>query len=126
MEKMNLYTTYKNWQSFFQEPPIKYCNCFYVSIKDVNNYTYYHLQMPEPLKFSFNLNSVKKRFLSIELNKPYSIHDYKKFYLENILGFSSSQLLKNNFCKLKNQSIQNIKFQSLTTVTKTNIFSWNF
>lgn len=121
----NVYDTYIYWKNYFKEAPMDYCFCNYISVKEIDNFTYYRLES----QVAINKNNISpiKRHVNIELHIPENINNYRKFYLENILKFPENKKLLENYYQLNNQKImKNIKVKSLVFNKKTSVFSWYY
>jgi hypothetical protein len=125
-QTINVYNTYIYWKNYFNEPSIKYCHCNYTTYKEIENFTYYHLEKETYFKDVFSGNNIK-RHININLNTPETINNYKNFYLENILNFPDSNPILEKYYKINNQQLmKNIKVKSLVFNKKVHVFNWYY
>jgi hypothetical protein len=118
----NIYETYTYWQNYFKEEDFSYCQCLYINYKELENYSYLNPKFLKlkPIQYLYSKHKTKiiNRRLSIELSDYEIITDYKKFYMEKILKFPSSQNPE--------EKIHKIKLKSLVINRKIKTFNFNY
>lgn len=115
----NIYDTYSYWQIYFKEETVKYCECLYISHKEIDNYSHLNpinLNIKPINHLYANHTKVTNRHLTIELSNYETVTNYKKFYIEKILKFPIH----------KEDNGRKIKLKSLMFNNKIKTFNINY